>query len=84
MALFTFDKTYSVGIQFVDDQHAGLFDSLNELHSAMLKGQAKCSDWPPVAGSAGLHTESFFRRGGNAGKGKIPWLGRASGKTSRC
>jgi hemerythrin len=39
MALLTFDKTYSVGIQFVDDQHAGLFDTLNELHAAMLKGQ---------------------------------------------
>ena len=40
MALLTFDKTYSVGIQFVDDQHASLFDALNELHAAMLKGQA--------------------------------------------
>jgi hemerythrin len=40
MALLTFDKTYSVGIQFVDDQHAGLFDALNELHAAMLKAQA--------------------------------------------
>jgi hemerythrin len=39
MALLTFDKTYSVGIQFVDEQHEGLFDTLNELHAAMLKGQ---------------------------------------------
>jgi len=41
MALLTFDKTYSVGIQSMDDQHSSLFDSLNELHSAMLKGQEK-------------------------------------------
>ena len=39
MALFTFDKPYSVGIQSVDDQHAGLFDVLHELHAAILKGQ---------------------------------------------
>lgn len=38
MALLKWDKTYAVGIKIVDDQHAGLFDSLNELHSAMLKG----------------------------------------------
>jgi hemerythrin len=41
MALLTFDKTYSVGIQSIDDQHAFLFDSLNELHAAILKGQEK-------------------------------------------
>ncbi len=40
MALLTFDKSYSVGIPFVDNQHEGLFDSINELHAAMLKGQA--------------------------------------------
>ena len=37
----TFDKTYSVGIQSIDEQHSSLFDSLNELHAAMLKGQEK-------------------------------------------
>jgi hemerythrin len=41
MALLTFDKTYSIGIQSIDDQHSSLFDSLNELHAAMLKGQDK-------------------------------------------
>lgn len=41
MALVTWDNTYSVGIKLVDEQHAGLFDSLNELHAAMLKGQEK-------------------------------------------
>jgi len=39
MAFLTFDKTYSVGIPFVDDQHAGLFDALSELRAAILKGQ---------------------------------------------
>jgi hemerythrin-like metal-binding protein len=39
MVLMTFDKSYSVGIPSVDDQHAGLFDALNELHIALLKGK---------------------------------------------
>lgn len=41
MAFLTFDKTYSVGIQSIDDQHSSLFDSLNELHAAMFKGQER-------------------------------------------
>ena len=40
MALLTFDKTYAIGIAFVDEQHAGLFEALNDLHAAMLKGHA--------------------------------------------
>jgi hemerythrin len=41
MPLMAWNNTYSVGIKVVDDQHAGLFDTLNELHAAMLKGQEK-------------------------------------------
>lgn len=41
MALLAWNKAYSVGIQSLDDQHAALFDSLNELHAAMLKNQEK-------------------------------------------
>lgn len=41
MALLTFDQTHSAGFQFVDDQHAGLFDALNELHAAMLTRQPR-------------------------------------------
>jgi len=41
MALFTWNNTYSVGIANIDKQHMSLFDSLNELHSAMLQGKAK-------------------------------------------
>ena len=39
MALLTFDKSYSVGAQLVDEQHTGLFDALDELHLALLKGK---------------------------------------------
>lgn len=41
MALFTWNNTYSVGISSIDKQHMSLFDSLNELHNAMLQGKAK-------------------------------------------
>lgn len=41
MALLTFDQTYSAGFQFVDDQHAGLFDALNELRAAVLTRQPR-------------------------------------------
>jgi hemerythrin len=39
MALVTFDKSYSVGTPLVDEQHTGLFDALDELHMALLKGK---------------------------------------------
>ena len=41
MALFTWKNAYSVGIVSLDKQHMSLFDSLNELHKAMLQGKAK-------------------------------------------
>lgn len=41
MALFTWNNTYSVGISSIDKQHMSLFDSLNELHNAMLQGKAR-------------------------------------------
>ena len=59
MALMTWDNTYSVGIKSLDDQHAGLFDSLNELHAAMLKGQAK-SVIGPLLEDLLAYTRSHF------------------------
>jgi hemerythrin len=41
MALFTWNNNYSVGVASIDKQHMSLFDSLNELHNAMLQGKAK-------------------------------------------
>lgn len=40
MSLMTWSDKYSVGVQSIDDQHAGLVETLNELHEAMMKGQA--------------------------------------------
>jgi hemerythrin-like metal-binding protein len=37
----TWNAKYSVGVHTLDDQHSVLFDILNDLHSAMMKGQAQ-------------------------------------------
>jgi hemerythrin-like metal-binding protein len=41
MALMTWDKKYSVGVKAIDSQHSVLFKLINDLHDAMLKGEAK-------------------------------------------
>lgn len=41
MALLTWSEKYSVGIRSVDDQHLVLFNAINDLHDAMMKGQAR-------------------------------------------
>ena len=41
MALLTWNKSYSVGVQKIDSQHTVLFTILNDLHAAMMKGQAQ-------------------------------------------
>lgn len=40
MALLTWKDEYSVGSQTIDKQHKVLVDCLNDLHAAMMKGQA--------------------------------------------
>jgi hemerythrin-like metal-binding protein len=46
MALMTWNKSYSVGVQSIDTQHTGLFEILNDLHAAMMKGQAQSLTGP--------------------------------------
>ena len=41
MALLTWNSRYSVGVKTLDSQHTVLFGLLNDLHAAMLKGQAQ-------------------------------------------
>jgi hemerythrin len=40
MALMIWNDTLSVGVKELDDQHRGLVQTLNDLHAAMIKGQA--------------------------------------------
>ncbi len=46
MALMTWNTSYSVGVKTLDSQHTVLFDILNDLHAAMLKGQAQTMTGP--------------------------------------
>ncbi|MFZ1087098.1 MAG: bacteriohemerythrin [Terracidiphilus sp.] len=41
MGLISWSSKYSVGVKNLDDQHKKLIEYLNELHAAMLKGQAQ-------------------------------------------
>jgi hemerythrin len=41
MALITWSDKLSVGVKTIDDQHIILIDTVNELHAAMMKGQAR-------------------------------------------
>ena len=41
MALLTWSKRYSVGVDAWDQEHSILFGILNDFHSSMLKGQAQ-------------------------------------------
>jgi hemerythrin len=41
MPLINWDKSLSVGVESIDAQHKVLVETLNELHDAMMKGQAK-------------------------------------------
>jgi hemerythrin len=41
MALMTWKKEYSMGVQVLDDQHAILLGFLNTLHAASMRGQAQ-------------------------------------------
>jgi len=46
MALLTWNSKYSVGVKALDTQHTVLFDILNDLHGAMMKGQGQSLTGP--------------------------------------
>jgi hemerythrin-like metal-binding protein len=46
MALLNWNRSYSVGVLKIDSQHTILFAILNDLHAAMLKGQAQSLTGP--------------------------------------
>ena len=41
MALVTWTESLSVGVKSIDDQHTVLFNTINDLHDAMMKGHAR-------------------------------------------
>jgi hemerythrin len=46
MALMEWSSNFSVGVKAIDEQHKGLVETLNALHSAMLSGQTKTTTGP--------------------------------------
>ena len=46
MASMDWNGSFSVGVKVIDEQHMGLVQSLNDLHAAMLGGQAKTVTGP--------------------------------------
>jgi hemerythrin-like metal-binding protein len=46
MSFMTWNDSYSVGVKTIDQQHAGLFAMVNELHTAMMNGEAKSAVGP--------------------------------------
>ncbi len=56
MALLSWSSKYSVGVKSMDSQHSVLFGMLNDLHEAMMKGQAQ-----KVAGELLLKLAKYTR-----------------------
>lgn len=46
MSLITWDGSLSVGVHSIDAQHTVLIEILNELHDAMMRGEAKAVTGP--------------------------------------
>jgi hemerythrin-like metal-binding protein len=46
MALMTWNNSFSVGVRKIDSQHTVLVDILNDLHTAMMNGQAQSLTGP--------------------------------------
>jgi hemerythrin len=59
MALITWNDSLSVGVKTIDNQHGVLVDTLNELHDAMMKGQAK-NLTEPILRSLLAYTRNHF------------------------
>lgn len=59
MALIVWSDKLSVGIRSIDAQHGILVDTVNELHDAMLKGQAR-SVTEPLLRNLVAYTRDHF------------------------
>ena len=46
MALLAWNSRYSVGVKALDGQHTVLFNTLNDLHAAMMNGNGKTMTGP--------------------------------------
>ena len=59
MALLTWTSKYSVGVKALDEQHTAFMGLLNELHAAMMKGEANAVAGPLLNRLIGLVRQHF-------------------------
>ena|ERR1035438_824133 len=59
MALLTWSNKYSVGVKAIDDQHATFLRMVNELHAAMIRGQAQSVAGPLLRKLANYARDHF-------------------------
>jgi len=74
MALMSWNNSYSVGVQSIDSQHTVLFDLLNELHGAMMTGQASTLTGPILKRLVTYTREHFAAEEAMMAKAKYPGL----------
>jgi hemerythrin len=74
MALLAWNNSYSVGVQTIDSQHTVLFDILNELHGAMMTGQAASLTGPILKKLVTYTREHFTAEEAMMAKAKYPGL----------
>jgi len=74
MALLTWNDKYSVGVPTIDAQHKVLFDIINSLHDAMMKGQAQALTGPLLHRLADYTNTHFTSEEGKMSAAKYPGL----------
>jgi hemerythrin len=74
MAFLTWGNKYSVGIQTIDTQHKGLFDSLNDLHAAMMTGHGQGLTGPVLKKLVKYTQEHFSAEESMLAAAKYPQL----------
>jgi hemerythrin len=74
MALMTWNSRYSVGVKSLDSQHTVLFDILNELHGAMMRGQAQTMTGPLLRKLVDYTRTHFTAEEGMLENAKYPGL----------
>jgi hemerythrin len=76
MALLTWSSEYSVGVHTLDNQHTVLFNMLNDLHTAMMKGQMNGVTGPLLRKLAQYTREHFLAEEAMMTAANYPGLAR--------
>ena len=83
MALMTWKNRYSVGVKTLDSQPAVLIGILNDLHAAMMKGQAQSLTGPLLRKLVDYTQSPLLRGRVDACGHKVSWAGRSPPQAPR-